>query len=117
MEAFKSKISHTERVDMTSNAIKKYPDRVPLYVYGVNELQGKEGENGTKYMCPLDMIMCRLITIIKESNGINECEAIYLLTDGAKLIPGTSTIGSLYREYKDDDGFMYVEFKKENVFG
>ena len=33
------------------------------------------------------------------------------------LINGTTTIGSLYEKYKDEDGFLYISYYEENAFG
>ena len=31
--------------------------------------------------------------------------------------PATTTIGTLYKEHKDKDGFMYLVISLENTFG
>ena len=33
------------------------------------------------------------------------------------IAPSTHTMIDLYNEYKDDDGFLYMNYTEENVFG
>ena len=34
-----------------------------------------------------------------------------------KLLPPSSIIGEIYKDYDDEDGFLYIEFCEENTFG
>jgi hypothetical protein len=34
-----------------------------------------------------------------------------------KIFPITSSVGNIYKEHADDDGFLYIEFFEESTFG
>ncbi len=43
-------------------------------------------------------------------------QAIYLFVNGS--IPATAALmNTIYEEHKDEDGFLYITYSGENVFG
>jgi GABA(A) receptor-associated protein len=43
-------------------------------------------------------------------------DAIFLFI-GNNIPPSSYNIGNLYHKYKDKDGFLYMQYSKENTFG
>ena len=33
------------------------------------------------------------------------------------LVPNSASVGEVYEEHRDEDGFLYVQFSGENTFG
>ena len=43
-------------------------------------------------------------------------EAIFLFVNN-KIISTNTNMKQVYEQFKDQDGFLYVQYSKENVFG
>jgi GABA(A) receptor-associated protein len=43
-------------------------------------------------------------------------EGIFLFANN-KLVSGSAIIGNVYDYSKDTDGFLYIQYSKENTFG
>lgn len=48
---------------------------------------------------------------------LNQNQALYLIVNKKSLTCMTKTMGELYRENKDDDGFLYITYASEDMFG
>ena len=66
---------------------------------------------------PRDMTAGQFIGVIRKRMKIMPSEAIFLFVDNNTIISGTSIIGPLYEQAKNEDGFLYVHYSKENAFG
>ena len=44
-------------------------------------------------------------------------EALYLFVSGKKLLASEKTMDEIYESDKDTDGFLYVQYKEEMVYG
>lgn len=47
---------------------------------------------------------------------LSTTEALFIFIQGA-LVPSSAEMGSLFEEYKDEDGWLYVIYAMEDVFG
>ena len=54
--------------------------------------------------------------VIKKRLHMKPEEAIFFFINN-KVFSGTFTIGQIYNSQKDPDGFLYIQYSKENVFG
>ena len=36
---------------------------------------------------------------------------------GVMVVPSSASVGEVYEEHRDEDGFLYVQFSGENTFG
>jgi len=62
------------------------------------------------------MTIGQLMFSIRSKFSINKDEALLIFI--GKTMPKSSTlISELHKQYKDEDGFLYVTILKESVFG
>ena len=54
--------------------------------------------------------------VIKKRIKLLSHEALFLFINN-KMVSGNTDIGQLYDYYRDSDGFLYIQYSKENTFG
>ena len=69
-----------------------------------------------KYIVPIDITLQQFHCILHKYIKKNEKQSVIMFINN--ILPVSSElIGSLYNQYKDTDGFLYITVRKENTFG
>ncbi|CAL5352156.1 unnamed protein product [Camellia sinensis] len=105
MRSFKQEFSFEERSEESRDMIAKYPDRVPVVVERYSNTDLPEIEK-KKYLVPRDMSVGQFI---------------HILSCRLRLAPGKALFASLmesvYKTFKEEDGFLYMCYSSEKTFG
>ena len=104
-----------ERINESTKIKTKYPDRVPV-ICEKNPGSGLEILDKRKYLVPNDITATQFLFIIRKRLKLASEKGIFLFVNNM-IAPSTHTMIDLYNEYKDDDGFLYMNYTEENVFG
>ena len=113
---FKKENDYSYRKDEAERVLKKYPDRLPIICEQYSKSKNIAKIDKNKYLVPQDLTMGQFIYIIRNRLNLPAEHALYLIING--IIPSTTElISTIYNNYKDKDGFLYVEYTNENTFG
>ena len=69
-----------------------------------------------KYLVPSELTVGQFIYVIRKRIKIAPEEAIFLFINDT-LPPSSSLISQVYKENKDQDGFLYMVYSGESTFG
>lgn len=99
----------------TKKIREKYPERIPIMVNkasgcNLNDIDKK------KYLVPCDMTIGQFIAIIRQRIKISPDKAIFIFINNV-LPPVSATMMNIYNEMKHSDGFLYIYYNGESVFG
>jgi len=112
---FKNDHTYDQRCAESKKIREKYPDRIPVIVQKV-ENSNIEKIDKRKYLVPADITAAQFMWIIRKRINLPSERAIFLFVD--KMVPQSSwTMGELYEQHKDEDGFLYIAYSGENTFG
>jgi len=115
MSDFKIKKTETERIHESAKILEKYPNRLPVIV----EKSKKSDINNidkNKFLVPSDMTLCQFLYIIRKRIKIDSSKALFFFVNDT-LCNNASVLSEIYNTYKDNDGFLYIEYSSENTFG
>lgn len=114
MEEFLKK-SAEERKKEATLMLNKYADRIPVIM-----IRNKKSQiNPTikiKYLVPKKATIAEFIIMLRKYIILKETQSLYVLIDNI-IPPSSATIEELYRSHKNEDGFLYIIYSGENVFG
>ena len=69
-----------------------------------------------KYLVPNELTAGQFMYVIRRRIKLEPSKALFIFINGT--IPCSSTLMiELYEKYKDQDGFLYITYNGENVFG
>lgn len=114
---FKFKEEHTfeQRKAEASKIRTKYPDRIPVVVEKAPNSQIVDIDK-RKFLVPSDISVAQFMWIIRKRIQLPSEKAIFLFV--GKVLPQSSaSMGQIYEEHRDEDGFLYVAYSGENTFG
>ena len=112
---FKQKFDFNERRKESSRVLDKYSDRIPV-ICERRSYSKIENIDKEKYLVPTDLTAGQFIYVIRKRLHLPAEKAIFLFINGT--IPIISrTMADLYETEKDIDGFLYILYSDENVFG
>nr|KAG5708991.1 hypothetical protein BaRGS_004630 [Batillaria attramentaria] len=93
----------------------KYPERIPVIVEKEPKSQIQNIDK-RKFLVPSDISVAQFMWIIRKRIQLPSEKAIFLFV--GKVLPQSSaSMGQVYEDHKDEDGFLYVAFSGENTFG
>jgi GABA(A) receptor-associated protein len=112
---FKEEYTYEQRKAESNRVFLKYPDRIPIICEKsknskLNEMDKK------KYLVPCDLTCGQFVFVIRKRLTLPAEKGIFLFINGS--IPCSSEyMSEIYKRNMDLDGFLYVTYSEENVFG
>ena len=115
LSSFKSKYNFALRLNESTRVLQKHPDRIPIICEKHANCDIAE-LNKQKYLVSDDLTCGQFIYIIRKRLKLPPEKAIFLMINGI-IPPTSSTILEVYNKNKNEDGFLYITYMSENVFG
>ena len=115
---FKKKFNFETRLAESTRIRKAYPDRVPLIIQRAQNSKDVEDLKKHKYLVPAGTSIAQLIAIIrKRMTGLPAEKSIFIFVNETSMPSANATLAEVDNSHRDKDGFVYVHYAGENVFG
>ncbi|XP_053565159.1 microtubule-associated proteins 1A/1B light chain 3C [Bombina bombina] len=114
---FKQRKSLATRKEDVLRIKAKFPTKIPVIVERYSREKYLPLLDKTKFLVPQDLSMTQFINIIRNRMNLSATQAFYLLVDNRNLPSMSITISELYRDHKDEDGFLYMTYASQEMFG
>lgn len=115
--SFKQKKPLATRKEEVAAIRVKFPSKVPVIVERFHKEMSLPSLDKTKFLVPQEITMSQFITIIRNRLQLNSQQALYLLVSNRNLASLSRPLAQIYRDYRDEDGFLYVTYASQEVFG
>lgn len=101
----------------TSKKIRgKYKNKIPCIVFPFENVAGNPPIDKTQFLVQKEVLLGSFLQVIKKRLVMKPSDALFLFID--KKIPiMTKSLGEIYEEMADVDGFLYIEYSIESTFG
>jgi len=93
----------------------KYPDRIPVIAEKADKTDIPDIDK-KKYLVPGDLTMGQFVYVIRKRIKLPADQAIFIFVNNT-LPPAAALMSQVYKEHKDEDGFLYVTYSGESTFG
>ena len=113
-------ISFEDRKKRSNSLLLKYKDKFPVILEKSSRDKYLPNIDKSKLLVSQEMTVATVLQLLKKNLQINENTAIYIMIadkDKQVMLSGSQSISYLYDNYKNEDGFLYLEYCTENVFG
>lgn len=112
---FKKEFSLEQRTKEAQRVLTKYPDRIPIICEKVKKSK-LDPMTKKKYLVPWDLTIGQFVFILRRRMTLPAEKGIFLFV-GNTIPPSSSTVKEIYTQYRSKDGFLYIQYSDENVFG
>lgn len=93
----------------------RYPTRIPTIVYTKNNAIPITEKS--KFLVEDKVTVAEFIHVLRKYVKLQQQESIFLFTEDNTIPASSSLLSNVYREHKNEDGFLYIEYNIENTFG
>lgn len=106
-----------ERRNECFSIMKKFPDRIPMICE--KDPKSKMSDiSKTKYLIEKGMTAGQFNYILRNQMTLDETFAFFLFAGDRHIITSDNLLIELYEKFKDpEDGFLYVFYSEEQVWG
>jgi len=112
---FKNQHTFEKRKAEAQRIRAKYPDRIPVIAEKASESDIPDIDK-KKYLVPADLSVGQFVYVIRKRIKLKPEKAIFIFVNNT-LPPTASLMSQIYKEHKDEDGFLYVTYSGESTFG
>ncbi|XP_072933350.1 uncharacterized protein [Epargyreus clarus] len=95
----------------------KFPTKIPLIVERYHKERNLPTLDKTKFLVPEDITMSQFLVIIRNRIRIKPNQALYLIINNRSMLSMSLTMAQAYEAYGDEDGFLYITYASQEVFG
>lgn len=111
MAEFKKKFSFDQRKKESDRIKQIYLNRVPVVIEKSSIILDKY-----KFLVPYESKIYEFMEILRKRIDIKSHQGLFLFINNT--IPNmTKSIGEIYNEHKNEDGFLYINLILETTFG
>jgi len=114
---FKREKSFDKRLLESQKLYEKFPNHCPVICEKLfPEYDPDKTLVKTKYLVSLDISFSRFIYNVRKQSILSKHTALFFFINNI-IPPLNSLFSTLYDSYKENDGFLYITYTTENVFG
>jgi len=112
---FKQRYTFDERQRESSRVLQTYHEKIPI-ICEKHTPSTILNIDKNKYLAPFNISVAQFIYVIRQRLSLPSEKAIFIFING--IIPSSSSmLLDYYIQHKDPDGFLYITYASENVFG
>jgi hypothetical protein len=111
-------MSFEDRKKRSNSLLQKYPDKIPVILEKSKKDKYLPKIDKSKLLVAQDMTVASVLQLLKKNIKTDEKTAIYIMISNKNImLSGAQSVSQIYNLHKSDDGFLYLEYCTENVFG
>ncbi|XP_037962941.2 autophagy-related protein 8 [Plutella xylostella] len=116
-KCFKAKKPFDTRKEEVLAIRSKFPNKIPLIVERYHKERNLPALDKTKFLVPEEITMSQFLVIIRNRMAIKPNQALYLIMNNRSMLSMSLTMAQAYDQHADEDGFLYVTYASQEVFG
>ncbi|XP_030621364.1 microtubule-associated proteins 1A/1B light chain 3C [Chanos chanos] len=117
MMPFKQRKCYATRKDEVCSIRSKFPNKLPVIVERYIREKQLPLLDKTKFLVPFELTMGQFLSLLRSKINLEATQALYLLISERSMSCMSASMGEVYSQYKDPDGFLYMTYASQDMFG
>lgn len=114
---FKQRRPFEVRKQEVENIRKKFPNKIPVVVERYQREVNLPVMDKTKFLVPQELTILNFVIIVKNRLRVQSNRAFYFVINNQSMANTSKTVAEIYKEHKDPDGFLYMTYASQEMFG
>ncbi|XP_017329717.1 microtubule-associated proteins 1A/1B light chain 3C isoform X2 [Ictalurus punctatus] len=107
----------TTRKDEVCTIRSKFPNKLPIIVERCIRERRLPLLDKTKFLVPHELTIGQFLCLLRSKIALETSQALYLLISGKNICSMTASMGEVYSQHRDPDGFLYMTYASQDMFG
>ncbi|XP_038142530.1 microtubule-associated proteins 1A/1B light chain 3C [Cyprinodon tularosa] len=117
MMPFKQRKCLATRKDEVCNIRSKFPNKLPVIVERYVREKNLPLLDKTKFLVPFELTLSQFLCLLRNKIALDQTQTLFLLVGGKSMSCMSSSMGEIYSHFRDSDGFLYITYASQEVFG
>ncbi|XP_042562579.1 microtubule-associated proteins 1A/1B light chain 3C [Clupea harengus] len=117
MIPFKQRKCLASRKDEGFSIRSKFPNKLPVIVERYIREKHLPLMDKSKFLVPFEFTIGQFISLLRSKIDLDSSQALYLLVSENHMTCLTASMGEVYSQYSDQDGFLYMTYASQDMFG
>lgn len=105
------------RKEEVADIRQRFPSKIPVIVERYTKEKNLPLLDKTKFLVPQELTMSQFVSIVRNRLQISACQSFYLLVNNKSMANLSKTLSDVYAEFHDEDGFLYITYASQEMFG
>ncbi|KAF5896033.1 microtubule-associated proteins 1A/1B light chain 3C-like [Clarias magur] len=114
---FKQRKCLATRKDEVCTIRSKFPNKVPVIVERCIREKRLPLLDKTKFLVPHELTIGQFLCLLRSKIALEASQALYLLISGKNMCSMTASMAEVYSQHGDADGFLYMTYASQDMFG
>merc|ERR1712002_37008 len=117
MMPFKQRKCLEIRKDEVCSIRSKFPNKLPVIVERYIREKTLPLLDKTKFLVPFELTLGQFLCLLRNKIALDSTQALFLLVAEKSMSCMSSSMGEVYSRYSDLDGFLYITYASQEMFG
>ncbi|XP_006781386.1 microtubule-associated proteins 1A/1B light chain 3C [Neolamprologus brichardi] len=95
----------------------KFPNKLPVIVERYIRERTLPLLDKTKFLVPYELTLGQFLCLLRNKIALDSTQALFLLVAEKSMSCMSSNMGEVYTRYRDADGFLYITYASQEMFG
>jgi GABA(A) receptor-associated protein len=114
---FQDEKNFAQRQALSSVLLEQYPHCVPIIVERSPSEKNLKNIDKRKYLAPNTMTVGNFCFTIHRQLKLASHESLWIYAGNFSLTATSTLMRNIYDKYQDPDGFLYLKYKGEDIYG
>jgi len=114
---YQDKVSFEDRLKEAEYTRNRYPTKVPLVIERHRSEKNLPNIDKIKWLVPHEMTLAQLSSVIKQRLKCPSNQQLFMTINSREFPSLLSTLSSLHNNHSSCDGFLYLTYSSQEVYG